>query len=180
MRSNTKLSLQMLCVHNNTNQFISVFIQAKQNTAAYIINPSLHGTVHRLCMVRIITFWPCRMQFFVSFFIISLLKQNISSNPCIFEFLVIFNRSRCNIYIDTTNRSIFVLNAVYRTNTLQNVLKRIILRVFARFYRQTLMPHILQRNYFLLNFFLRQFFSCNMFIFYMIRTVHTTVNTVIG
>ena len=41
------------------------------------------------------------------------------------------------------------------------------------------MPHVLKGHYFPFNLFLREFFSRNVFILCMIRTIHTAVHTII-
>lgn len=97
------------------------------------------------------------MQFFVTFFMIRFLKQNIRADTGFFQFAVIFHRSGGNIDIYAADSTVFVLNTVNGLNTFQHVFNRIVHRVFTRFQRQTLMPHILKSDYFALDILLRQF-----------------------
>ena len=94
--------------------------------------------------------------------------------------MVIFYRSRCNIDIDTTDRSIFMFDTVDRFDTVQNIFDRIVYRIFSRFDRQSFMSHILQGGNFFYDLLLRQLLSGNMFILPMIRAVYTAVHTVVG
>ena len=116
-------------------------------------------------MISIVALRTGWVKIFIRFFIICLLEQDVCSYPGIFQFLIVFDRRGRDVDVDTADRSVFMLDAVNRLNAFQYIFDGVIDGVLACFQCQTLMPHILQRNYFLLNFFLRQFFSCNMFIF---------------
>ena len=73
-----------------------------------------------------------------------------------------------------------MLDGVNGVDALENVLNRVVDRVFAGFNSQTLMSHILQGSHFADNIFLGQFFACDMFILVMIRTVHAAIDAIIG
>ena len=71
---------QMLRMHQKSGKLITVQFKAKQNSDAHIVNSSFHRAVHGLRMVAIIVFRPCRMELFIAFFMIGLLKKNICAD----------------------------------------------------------------------------------------------------
>ena len=179
MRSHTMYRLKVFCVHQKSCKFITVQFQPKQYTDAYIVNPPLHGTVHRLSMVSVIVLRSGRMQFFITFFMIKKKKKNISSDSCLFQFPVIFHRCRSNVYIHSADRSVFMFDAVNRLDTFQHIFDRIVDRILARFDCETLMSHILQCDNLITDLLLSQFDTRNMLIFVMIRTIGTSIDTII-
>ena len=120
------------------------------------------------------------MKLFIAFFMISFLEQDICTDACFFQHPIFFHSSCRNVHIHTTDSTIFMLNGINSLDTFQNVFNGVVHRVFPCFQCQTLMPHILQSHNFFDNFFLCQFFPGNVFIFGMIRAVHTAIDTVIG
>ena len=72
-----------------------------------------------------------------------------------------------------------MMNAVNGLDTLQNILYRIVNRVFSGLKRKSLMPHVLQSDNLFFDFFLRQLPSSNRLVLRMIRTVRAAVYTVI-
>ena len=73
-----------------------------------------------------------------------------------------------------------MLNTIYGPNTFQHILDRTIYRILTRLQRQTFVPHILKGNHLPAYFLLREFFSQDMTILRMKRTVHTSIDTIIG
>ena len=69
-------------------------------------------------MINVVVLRTARVQFFIRFLVIRLLEQNIRSNPCFFELSIILDCRRCNVDVDSANRTVFVLNAVDRLNAL--------------------------------------------------------------
>ena len=130
-------------------------------------------------MIFIIMFWACRMKFFICFFVISFLKQYICTDSGLVEFFIIFNCCGCNIYIYATDGAIFVFNTVNCFNRIQNILYGVIYRIFTGFNCNTFMSHILECFNFALNLFLGKFYTRNMFIYMVVRTVYTAIYTVI-
>ena len=119
------------------------------------------------------------MKLLISFFVISLLKQDVCSYPGLMELPVVLHSCRRYIYIHTADCAVLVLYAVDSVNTLKYILYRIHLRILTGLYGQSLVSHILKGHDFLSDLILCQFLSCNMFILYMVRTVHAPIYTVI-
>ena len=55
--SNALCCLQMLCMHQDTNQLVAVALQTKQNAKTNIVDAALHRTIHCLSMICIIMLW---------------------------------------------------------------------------------------------------------------------------
>ena len=119
------------------------------------------------------------MKFFVVLFMISFLKQNISSNSCIVQTTVIFDCCCSYIYIYTPDSSIFMLNAVNGLYRFQDIFYRIMQRIFTSLDSKTFMSHILQCNDFLANLILSKLLAGNRLVFDVVRTVYATVYTVV-
>ncbi len=179
MRTYAKTCFKVFGVHENADKFISVQFQAEKHSTAYIINACFHSPVHSFCMIIVIVFRTCRVKSFITLFIISFLKQDICADTCIFELFIILVGGCGNIYIYTSDSTVFMLDTVNSFDTFKDILDRVINRVFTCFKCKTLMSHILQGNYFFFNFFLSQFLSCNMLVFKVIGAVKTAVYAVI-
>ena len=96
------------------------------------------------------------------------------------KFSVIFH-SRCrNVHIHATDRSIFMFDGINGFDRFQNVLDRIVNRILARFDGKTFVALILQCNDFCADLVLGEFLAGNVLVDGMIRTVHTSVHTIIG
>ena len=84
MRSAAERIFQMFSMHQDTNEVVLVVFQSVQNSAANVVDTSFHGTVHRFCVISVVTLWSCRMQLFIRFFVVSFLEQDVSTDACIF------------------------------------------------------------------------------------------------
>ncbi len=133
MRADSFICLQVLCVHYNSGKIIPIIVQAEQHAKPHIIYAAVHCTVHCFGMVGIITFRAGRVQLFILFFMISLLKQNISTYACLFQLSIVIDRSGSNIYIHPADCTVFMLDAVYRMDTFQYIFQRIVDRIFSGF-----------------------------------------------
>ena len=86
---------------------------------------------------------------------VGFLKENISSDPCLFEQSVMIDSCCCNIDIDPADRSISVVDTVDGPDTFLIVVHGITDWVFACFQGKTIMSHILEGNDLFPYFFLR-------------------------
>ena len=120
------------------------------------------------------------MKLQIAFFVVSFLKQNVGSDTGFFEQAVIIYGRCGNIDVNAADRAVFMLDAVNGVDRIQIIIHRIVNRIFSGFQRQTLVSHILQGNDFLADFLLCQFFSGDMFIFQVVRTVGAAVDAVVG
>ena len=68
-------------------------------------------------MVCVVVLGSGGMQFLITFLMISLLEQNVSSNLSFFQLPVIFYSGSCNIDIDSADGTVFMFDAVDRTDT---------------------------------------------------------------
>ena len=122
-------SLQMLCVHEEAGKFIAVHLQAEEYPQAYIVNAPLLGTVHGLGMVGIVMLWPGWVQCLIGFLVVGFLEEDISADACLVEFSVVFHGGGGNVYIDTADGTVLVLDIVNGIDGLQHILDRILHRI---------------------------------------------------
>ena len=180
MRTDAVHRFQMFGMHQKAGKFVLVSFQPEQNAQSHVVDAAFHCPIHRFRMPGVIVLRSGRMQLLVAFLMISFLKQDISADPGLVQFAVIFHRGGGNIDIDPADGAILVLNAVNRFDAFQNIFDRIVDRIFSGFDRQPLMPHVLQGDHFAAHFLLRHFFAGNMFVFGMIRTIDAAVDAIVG
>ena len=111
------------------------------------------------------------MKLFVSLFVIGLLEQDIGADLVLGKLSVILDRCCGDIYIYTTNSTVFVLNAVNGIDAFKNVIDGVVYRILAALKCKALMAHILERDYFLADFLLCKLFSWDSCVFCMVRTI---------
>ena len=92
--TSTKLNLQLFANTTETN----------------IVDSAFHSSIHCFCVVCVIVLWSSRMEFLITFFMISFLEENICANSCVFKFSIVFNSSCSNINVNSSNCSIFMLD----------------------------------------------------------------------
>ena len=143
MRTYAESGFQMFGVHQQSGKVITVCIQSEENAYPYIVNTPFHSTVHGFRVVGIVAFRSGGVEGFVVFFMISLLKQYISADACLFQPAVVFYRSGCNIYVHPTDSPVFMFDTVNRPDRFQNIFYRIQGGMFSCFECQALVPHIL-------------------------------------
>ena len=90
-------------------------LQATISRLLVIINSALHSSVHGFRVIGIIVLWAGRVELFVTFFVISFLKQNICTDSGLMKLSVIFNCCCGYIDINPPNCTVFML---YRINCL--------------------------------------------------------------
>ena len=119
------------------------------------------------------------MELQIAFLMVSLLEEDIGSDPGFLQFSVIFHRGGRYIDIYPSDSPVFMFNAVDGLNTFQHILDRIVYRILSCLQSQSLMSHILKSDNFLADLLLGQLLSGDMFVLSVIRTVHAAVYTVI-
>ena len=179
MRANAVYSLQMLGVHEQTGELVLVHLQTEQNTQTNVVDTAVHRAIHCFGVVVVIVLRTCRMQLEVALLVVGLLKQNVSADAGVLQLAVVLDCGRCNVDVNTSNRTVFMLDGVNGVDALENVLNRVVDRVLTGLNGKTLVTHILQRDNLAGNLFLRQLFAGDMAVFRVIRTVNTAVYAVI-
>ena len=111
---------------------------------------------------------------------IGFLEEDISTNACFLQFAVIFYSRSRNIYVNTADSAVFMLNRIDSLDAVQNVLYRVVYRILAGLQRQALMAHILQRDNLGTYLLLRQLFASDMLISCMVRTIYAVIDAIIG
>ena len=166
-------------MHEQTGELVLVHLQTEQNTQTNVVDTAVHRTIHCFGVVVVIVLRTCRVQLEVALLVVGLLKQNVSADAGVLQLAVVLDCGRCNVDVNTSNRTVFMLDGVNGVDALENVLNRVVDRVLTGLNGKTLVTHILQRDNLAGNLFLRQLFAGDMAVFRVIRTVNTAVYAII-
>ena len=167
-------------MHQQSHKVVPVGIETEQHSQSHVVDSCLHRSVHSLRMVGIVALRTPRMQFLVILLVVSFLEQDVRTDTGIAQTAVVLYGRGCNVDIHPSDGSVLVLDAVNRLNGFQDVLNRVVYRIFARFQSQALVSHILQGNYLLPDFLLRELLPGDVLVLYMIGAIHATVDAVVG
>ena len=165
MRTNPMNRLKVLGMHDKSRKLIFIHLKSEKHTQTHIIDATLHGAVHSLCVISVIVLWPRRMKCLIALLVVSLLEQNIGSDTCLLELSVILNRSCCDVDINTANVSVFVMYPVDSVNAFENVLDGIVHGILSGLNGETLVTHILEGNDLCPYLLLCELLSCYVFVF---------------
>ena len=124
--------LQMLCMHQKPCKLIAVLVQTEQYANTYVINTALHGSVHSFRMITIVMLRSGWVELFIAFLMIGFLEQDIGTNTGFLKLTIIFHSGCRNVYIDTADISIFMMDTVNGFNTLQNILNGVVNGILSR------------------------------------------------
>ena len=180
MGANALGGFQMFRVHELSHKVIAIGAETVENAAAHVIDPAVHGAVHGFRMPCVVVFRTGGMQPLVFLFIISFLEEDVSPDPGILQFSVVFHGGGGDVHIDPADRPVFMFDGVDRFDAFQHVLDGIVDRVFPHFQCQTLVTHVLKGDHFRADLLLRQFFTGDVLILIMIGTVQAAVDAIVG
>ncbi len=180
VRADSVNGFKMFSVHQKTGKLILVQLQTKENTETDIIDATLHRAVHRFGVVAVVVLRTGRVKGLIALFVIGLLEQNVGSDSGFLELSVILHSRGCNVDIDSADRSVLVLDGVDRIDTLENVLDRVVERIFAGLDGKTLMSHILKSSDLSGDLLLCQLLARDMAVLAVVRAVNTAVDAVVG
>ena len=171
---------KMLSVHKKSRKFIFIALKTEENAETDIVNAALHGSVHCLGMVIVIMLRSLRMKLKIALFVVGFLEKNIRADARFLKLSVILDRCCGDIYIDTADITVLMVNRINCLNALKNVLNRIIDGIFARFNGKSLMTHILEGNNLVLDLLLSELLSCDMLVLIVIRAINAAVYAIVG
>ena len=169
----------MFGMHQQSHKIITVGVQAEQYTDTHIIDSSLHGAVHGLRVVGIVTLRTSGVKLFVILLVVRFLEQNVGTDTGLVQAAVILYRSRSNVHIYPADGAVFMLDAIDGLYRLQNVFDGVVNRIFSCFQCQTLVSHVLQGDDLTTDVFLCQFLAGNGLVLNVVRAVGTTVYAVV-
>ena len=104
-------------MHQKSGKLIAVFVKTEEDADSHIIDAAFHCTVHRLGVIIIIMFRSGRVKLKVTFFVVRLLEENVSSDSGFFKLAVVFDSCCSDIDIDTADSTIFMLDTVNGVDT---------------------------------------------------------------
>ena len=120
------------------------------------------------------------MQLQIALFVVGLLEQDVGADSGFLQFTVVLHGGCGNVDVHAADVTVFMMDGIDCFDGFQNVLDRVIDRVLPGFNGQALVTHILQGNDFASDLFLGKLDAGNVFVFHMIRAVHTAVDAVVG
>ena len=112
MRTYAVNSFKVFSVHEECSKFIFIKVKSEKNAETNVIYAAFHCSVHGFGMVSVIVLRSGRMKLFVAFLMVSFLEKNICTNSGFGEFSVVFDSSRCDIYVDSADSAVFMLDTV--------------------------------------------------------------------
>ena len=120
------------------------------------------------------------MELLIGILVISLLEQDVGADASLVEFAVVFHRGGGDVDVDTADGAILVFDRVDRMDGVEDILDRVVDRVFTGFDGQALMAHILQGDDFVADLFLRKLYARDGFVDPVIGAVDAAVYAVVG
>ena len=170
---------QMLSVHEKSCELILVLVQTKEYTKTNVVDSAFHSSVHSLGVVSVVVLRASRVENLIAFLVVSFLEKDISTDSGIVKLAVVFNSCSGNVDIYTSDSAVLMLDRVDSLDTFQNVLDRVIYRVFAAFDSKALMTHILKCDNFLADLLLSQLLSGDLLVLQVVGAVNALVNAVV-
>ena len=101
-----------LMVWEQSREIVPVGVQTEQYTDAYVVDAAFHRAVHRFGVVGVVALRTGGVERFVSGFVVGLLKENVGADACIAQLAVVLDCVRCNVDVNTSNRSVLVMYGV--------------------------------------------------------------------
>ena len=121
-----------------------VIMESKQYSYSYVIEPSLHRSVHSFCMVCVVVLWSFWMHVFIGVPVVGLLEKDVGSDSCFFQLSVIFYAGSGDVDVYSPDLSVVMLYGIYGLYALKQVLERAVYRVLSQLQRKTLVAHVLK------------------------------------
>ena len=132
MGSYTVYCFQMLRMHQKSCKLIAILVQTEEYADAYVIDTALHGSIHGFRMITIVMLRSGWVELFIAFLMIGFLEQDIGTDTGFLKLTIIFHGGCRNVYIDTADISIFMMDTVNGFNALQNVLNGVVNGILSR------------------------------------------------
>ena len=98
----------------------------------------------RLRVIAIVGLRSLRVQLFVGRLVIRFLEELIGTDLGVVQLLVVFYGRCRDVDVDAADGAVLVLDRINRLDGVKDVFDRVVLRVFARFEKQTLVTEVLK------------------------------------
>ena len=170
----------MLGVHQEPRKFVFVQFEPEQHAQPHVVDAALHGAIHCLRVVGVVVLRPGRVQALVTLLVVGLLEEDVGADARVVQFFVVFHRGGGDVDIHAANCAVLVMDAVDGLDAVEDVLDRVVHRVFARLDGEALVPHVLQGRHLADDFLLRQLFARNVLVLQVVGTVDAAVDAVVG
>ena len=167
-------------MHQKRNEIVAIEIKSEENAETHVVDAGLHGAVVRLRVIAIVGLRSLRVQLFVGRLVICFLEELIGTDLGVVQLLVVFYGRCRDVDVDAADGAVLVLDRINRLDGVKDVFDRVVLRVFARFEKQTLVTEVLQCNHFTLDFLHRELLAHDVLVLGVIRAVCAAVDAVVG
>ena len=166
-------------MHQESGELVLVPLKPEKHSESNVINSSLLRPVMSLRVICVIMFRPGRVQFLVTLPVVRLLKQNVRPNPGFLEPAEILDGCRGNVDVHAADVSVLVVDAVDCRYAVEDVLNRIVDRVFSCFDCEAFVSHVLQCYDLGADFVLSELLAGNGLVLGVVRAVETAVDAVV-
>ena len=118
--------------------------------------PPLHGAVHRLGVVGVVALGARGVERLVGRLVVGLLEEDVGADARVAQAAVVLDRRGGDVHVHAADGAVAVADRVDGVDGFEDVLQRVVARVLARFERQALVTHVLERRHLAADLLLRQ------------------------
>ena len=120
-----------------------------------------------------------RVKVLVALAVVRLLEKNVRPYSGFLELAEVLDGCCRNVDVDAPNVAVLVVNAVDCADALENVIYRVVDGVFTKLDGKPFVAHVLQRDNFGADFFLRELLAGNGLVLRVVGTVKAAVYAVV-
>ena len=171
---------QMFGVHQQAGEFVAIELKPEEHAQANVVDAAFHGAVHRFGVPCVVVLWPGWMELLVAFLVVGFLEEDVGTDASVLEHLVFFNSRGSDVDVDTTNHAIVMGGIINGVDAFEDILDRIVHRIFACFDGQTLVTHVFQGAHFGSDFFLGQLLAGDVLVLGVVWAVNAAIDAVVG
>ena len=179
VRAHAEHRFQMLRVHEQAGELVGVALQAEQHAEPHVVDAGGHGAVVGLGVPGVVGLGARGVQLLVAGAVVGLLEQDVGADLRGLQLVVGVLGRGGDVHIHAADGPVFVLGAVDGLKTLQNVVKRVVDRIFPRLDGQALVAHVLQGDDLGADLFLRELATRDVAVLRVVGAVQAPVHAVV-
>ena len=180
VRTHAEDGFEVLGVHEEADEVVAVEVEPEEDAQTHVVDPRFHGAVVCFGVVGVVGLRSLRMEFRVGRFVVGFLEELIRADLRFVELLVVFDRRRGDVHVETADFAVLVLDRVDGLDRFEDVLDRVHLRVLARFEEKTLVTEVLQSDHFAADLVLGELLADDVLVLRVVRAVGAAVDAVVG
>lgn len=167
-------------MHEKADEVVAVKVEPEKNAETHVVDARFHGAVVGFGVVGVVGLRSLRMKLGVGGLVVGFLEELVRADLRFVELLVVFDRRRGDVHVETADFAVLVLDRVDGLDRFEDVLDRIHLRVFARFEEKALVTEVLEGDHFATNLVLGEFLADDVLVLRVVRAVGAAVDAVVG